>query len=154
MEIAALIVSGLALAGVLAIGWLTWRQPEENEKRLRDVLVQFKIWADRDDRHNRRLTEVAEKFGDVAGLDADSLDHLRLARMRLKVELDRIEHMNQFLAIEDSDAENVKRRQIEEIEARIDEHPDREKELEETRSRLVARMEDVEKFDAESSTGD
>ncbi len=123
--------------------------PKKLDKKMRSLLVEYKKWADRENRHIRRLERISKKQDELVNIDHENLDYLRIEKTRIKVELDQLEDLNVFLNTLESEAEQRKYSQLEEIENKIDEHPDRERELEETRSRLVARMEDIRKEEAD-----
>ena len=123
--------------------------PKKLDKKMRSLLVEYKKWADRENRHIHRLERISKKQDELVNIDHENLDYLRIEKTRIKVELDQLEDLNVFLNTLESEAEQRKYSQLEEIENKIDEHPDRERELEETRSRLVARMEDIRKEEAD-----
>lgn len=123
--------------------------PKKLDQKMRSLLVEYKKWADRENRHIHRLERISKKQDELVNIDHENLDYLRIEKTRIKVELDQLEDLNVFLNTLESEAEQRKYSQLEEIENKIDEHPDRERELEETRSRLVARMEDIRKEEAD-----
>lgn len=128
---------------------LFWQVPKRLDRQIRTLLVDYKKWIAIDDRHDFRLREIAKKRDQLGNPGEDNLDFLRLERARIKSELDRLEGLNTFLGNPESEAEQKKYEQLKQVENRIDEHPDRERELEDTRSRLVARMRDVRRYEAE-----
>lgn len=123
--------------------------PKKLDKKMRSLLVDYKKWADRDDRHIHRLDRIARSQDELVDSDDENLDYLRIEKARIRTELDQLEDVNVFLNTLDSEVEQRKYSQLGEVENKIDEHPDRERELEETRSRLIARMEDITKQEAD-----
>ena len=147
--------SGNVIAGIIGVAffivliYIIDGIPKKLDKKMRTLLVEYKKWADRENRHIHRLERISKKQDELLNIDHENLDYLRIEKTRIKVELDQLEDLNVFLNTLESEAEQRKYSQLEEIENKIDEHPDRERELEETRSRLVARMQDIRKEEAD-----
>jgi len=147
--------TGVVIAGIIGAAFFIYLiyvidgLPGKLDQKMRSQLVEYKKWADGDDRHIRQLDQITKRQDQLVDVGNENLDYLRIEKARIKVELDRLEDLNVFLNTLDSEAERRKYSQLEEIENKIDEHPDRERELEETRSRLVARMEDIRRLDAD-----
>jgi len=147
----AAVVVAACLAAVAAglVAWIVLRAPAHVDRHMRTLLVEYKEWKDRDYVYKRTLGGVAAKLTELHDADGDNLDKLRLDRVRVSAELERLVIRNEFLGRADDPAESRLQSQIEELEQRIDDHPDRERELEETRNRLVARIEDIQRAEAE-----
>jgi len=147
--------SGNVIAGIIGVAffivliYIIDGIPKKLDQKMRTLLVEYKKWADRENRHIHRLERISKKQDELLNIDHENLDYLRIEKTRIKVELDQLEDLNVFLNTLESEAEQRKYSQLEEIENKIDEHPDRERELEETRSRLVARMQDIRKEEAD-----
>ena len=145
---AGIIIVGIILAALLVyLIYMVHGMPGKLDKEFRFLLVEYKKWAENDNRHMQRRNLVRKRQKELDIPDERSLDYLRLERAKIRVELDQIENLDVFQKVPESAAQQQKSLQLEEVENRIDEHPDREKELEETRSRLVARMEDIKAQD-------
>ena len=145
MVIANIILAVIGVTILAALIYMILVMPDKLDDNLRNLLADYRNWTMRDERHLKRLNFVAKRMHDLVAGDEQSLDYLRLERARLKVEHDQIQDLNSFINAPESEAERRKFQQIEDVENRIDEHPDRERELEETRTRLVARMEEPRK---------
>lgn len=142
--VAGIILGGLIVAGLLIfIIYLIHEMPRKLDQQMRALLVDYKKWAGSDIRHSQRLKLIKDRQEELVSSDERSLEYLRLERAQIKVELDQVTGLNAFLNTPESVAVQQKSFQLEEVENEIDEHPDRERELEETRTRLVARMEDI-----------
>jgi len=147
--------SGNVIAGIIGAAFFIYLIyiidgiPKKLDKKMRSLLVEYKKWADIDDRHIHQLDRITKSQDELIDFDDENLDYLRIEKARIKVELDQLEDLNVFLKMLESEAEQRKYSQLGEVDDKIDEHPDRERELEETRSRLVARMEDIRKEEAD-----
>ena len=149
MESVSVIVGIIGVACLIYLIYTIEGIPKKLDKKMRSLLVDYKKWAECDNRHGHRLQGIAKRQNELINIDSEDLDYLRTEKARIKVELDQLEDLNVFLKTPESDAEQRKYAQLAEVDNKIDEHPDREQELEETRSRLVARMEDIRKDEAD-----
>lgn len=132
----AAVISAIILAYVIYTFGVV---PKSFDARMRSLLVDYKKWADRDNRHIRFLNKIAVKESELPRGDEGSLDQLRLQRARVNVEIDQLEDLGTFLKSSDAELEQKKYSELDALDRRIDEHPEREAELEETRTRLVVR---------------
>jgi hypothetical protein len=143
MQIGILIAVVIVAAMVVYLIYMVHELPKKLDQEMRFLFGDYKRWAEGDNRHIQRINLINKKQAELAKTDDQSLDLLRYELARVKVELDQIQLRNEFQNSAESADEQLKKEELEDVEKRVDEHPDRERELEETRTRLVARMEDI-----------